>query len=132
MIPDIDLLIEDIAEVEYPNRTYNINIPVDRIDGYTDDLQSIVQSVYLILSTERYQFIIYSWDYGIELVDLFGKPMSYVMSEIPRRVTEALTVDDRILEVKDFEFDVNKKKLHTTFTVVTVSGEFSTTLEVEI
>lgn len=142
MIPNVDILMNDIVEVEYPTRTYKIELRHDpektideiddRINGYTDDIDAIKQAIYLILSTERYKFIIYSWDYGVELVDLFGKPMPYVMSELPRRITEALTQDNRITGCKDFEFEINKSKLHTTFTVITTLGDINTDLEVTI
>lgn len=104
----------------------------DRINGYIDDIEAVVQAIYLILSTERYQYIIYSWDYGVELIDLFGKPMPYVMSEIPRRITEALTQDDRIIDATDFEFKQQGKQLLVTFTAVTNVGNISTEMEVEI
>ena len=68
----------------------------------------------------------------MELVDLIGKPMPYVMSELPRRIQEALTQDDRIDDVVDFEFEQHGKKLHTTFTVVTNVGNIPTELEVEV
>lgn len=142
MIPDIQLLTQEITEVDYPTRTYKIEVRFDpektldeiddRINGYTDDLDAIEQAVYLILSTERYKFPIYSWDYGVELVDLFGKPMPYVMSELPRRITEALTQDSRIEDCKDFEFVQTGKQLLTTFTVVTAAGDIPTELEVEV
>lgn len=32
----------------------------------------------------------------MELKDLFGKPIDYVMPEVERRITEALVQDDRI------------------------------------
>lgn len=138
MIPDIQLLIEDIKEVKYPTETYKIEVsneepPSDsRINGYTDDLIALQQAIYLILGTERYKHIIYSWDYGVELVDLFGKPIPYVIAVLPRRITEALTQDDRIDDVVDFEFEVNKNKVHTTFTVVSTLGNVSAELEVAI
>lgn len=134
MIPTIDILMNDIEEIEYPTNTYKIEdtYNYERINGYVDDLDAIQQAIYLILSTERYRFPIYSWDYGVELIDLIGKPMPYVMSEIPRRVKEALIQDNRITDVKDFTFEVNKKKLHTTFTVVTTIGNIPTTLEVDV
>jgi hypothetical protein len=154
MIPNIPILTQTITEITYPTRTYKINFAnydlnpnkvkvrnlalevgsesYDRINGYIDDLESVIQAIYLILSTERYKYIIYSWDYGVELVDLFGKPMPYVMSELPRRITEALTMDDRIEDVVDFEFKVNGNKLHTTFTAITNIGNISTELEVEV
>ena len=132
MIPSIDILTEEITDVTYPNRTYKIVIDSNRISGYTDDLDSIIQAIYLILSTERYQFIIYSWDYGIELLDLIGKPMPYVISELPRRIKEALIQDDRITDVVDFEFEHKGKVLHTTFKVITTLGEIPTELEVNV
>ena len=137
MIPSIEILSVDIAETTYPNRTYHIvdgdeDSSLTRINGYVDDLEAIKQAVYLILSTERYEYLIYSWDYGIELIDLYGKPMPYVMSELQRRIEEALTMDDRIETVTDFEFEKNGKKLHTTFTVVTTLGNLTTELEVEV
>ncbi len=105
---------------------------MDRIQGYIDDIEAVIQTVYTILMTERYKHLIYSWDWGIELFDLFGKPMPYVMSVLPGRITDALKVDNRIEDVTDFEFDVKGKKLHTTFTVVTNVGNVSTAMEVAV
>ena len=39
----------------------------------------------------------------MELAELFGKPIPYVLSEIPRRIREALVQDDRINDVTDFD-----------------------------
>lgn len=114
------------------SRVTSESIMVNRINGYINDLNSIQQAIYLILSTERYQHIIYSWDYGVELLDLIGKPMPYVMAEIPRRITEALTQDSRIKDVVDFEFETKGKKLHVKFTVVSDIYNIPTELEVDI
>lgn len=135
MIPTIDILSNELTEDTHPSNTYRavlVGDTVDRIDGYTDGLNAIKQTIYFILNTERYQFPIYSWDFGVELLDLYGQPMPYVMSEIPRRVTEALMQDDRIIDVKDFEFEINKNMLHTTFNVITNIGTLPTELEVTI
>lgn len=136
MIPNINILATTIEEVEIPSKTYKIEVTNDekddRLIGYTDDLNAIQQAIYLILNTERYQFPIYSWNYGVELVDLIGKPMPYVMSEIPRRIKEALTQDSRITNVRDFEFEKTKRALHVTFVVDTVVGEVSSELEVTV
>ena len=128
----IYILTEEITEQVYPNKTYKIIIDKDRISGYADDLAAVAQAAYLILSTERYQYPIYSWDYGVELVDLIGKPMPYVMSEIPRRITDALTQDNRINEVVDFEFKPKGKQLYVKFTIVSNIGNIPTELEVNI
>ena len=134
MIPNIDILTSPIESKEYPNRTYkavfsNVNfnkndVYKNRINGYTDDLDALKQTIYLILNTERYKFPIYSWDYGIETSDLYGEPVSYVCPEIERRITEALKQDDRIESVDSFEFDYSEKGiLHVTFCVHTIYGD---------
>lgn len=146
MIPDINLLTTPLEEVEHPDKTYqaiivkSISVENDttkevyrtRIKGYADGLESLKQAIYFILGTERYRFPIYSWDYGVELYDLFGKPMPYVISEIPRRIKEALMVDNRVSDVTDFEFERSGKKLHVTFNVVSNYGNLNADLEVEI
>ena len=132
MIPSIEILTREITETTYPNKTYKVTADKKRINGYVDDLDSIAQAVELILSTERYKYIIYSWDYGVELYDLIGQPIPYVMSELQRRITEALTQDNRIDDVVDFEFTKSGRKLHVMFTVVTNLGNLSSALEVEV
>lgn len=132
MIPNIPILNEEITDIEYANRTYRISDNNNRIDGYVDELDAVKQSIYLILSTERYEFPIYSWDYGVEFIDLFGQPLPYVMSELERRIKEALTQDDRISDVHDFKFNKYKNKVQVTFTVVSNAGEIPTATEVEI
>lgn len=132
MIPNISLLNEEITDVEYANKTYKINLKSNRIDGFIDELESVKQAIYLILSTERFEYNIYSWNYGVELVDLYGQPLPYVISELKRRITEALTQDDRIETVTEFNFEKKGKRLYTTFTVVTTQGNITTGLEVEV
>ena len=82
---------------------------------------------------EKYAFTIYSNDYGIETMDLYGMPVTYVCPELERRITEALMMDDRIEDVTDFEFDTsNKRNVHVSFTVVTIFGDFQAEREVNI
>ncbi len=111
---------------EQPSRTFGMNVSDEVIRGHKDELEAMKQAVFKILQTERYQNLIYSGNYGAELADLFGQPMSYVQPELERRITEALLQDERILSVGDFEFsDIRKGELLVTFQVKTVFGEFS-------
>jgi hypothetical protein len=136
MIPNINLLKNEIKEVQMPTKTYKIEVRTDdledRIKGNVDDLNAVKQAIYLILNTERYEHIIYSWNYGVELLDLFGKPMSFVMAELPRRIEDALKQDDRIKEVSEFEFEVKGRELHCTFVVETEIGNIPSEVEVAI
>ena len=96
-INDIDDFDSDFEEEIETSNTYAIC--GDRITGYIDGLEAIKQAVYLILNTERFEYIIYSWDYGVELYDLFGEPIDFVKSELKRVIKEALEQDDRIIDV---------------------------------
>ena len=68
------------------------------------------QAIYKIIRTERYKYIIYSWNYGIELEDLFGMPVEYCIVELERRISEALLQDNRITAVHSFEFDTENER----------------------
>ncbi len=110
-----------------PGLTYALDAASGRIRGRTDGLSALRQAVYLILNTERYAWMIYSWNYGVELVELIGQPKEYALPELKRRIAEALLQDDRITAVDDFAFEAGKKTIHVTFTVHSVLGD----LEVE-
>ena len=130
MIPNIDVLTTPLEESTHPTRTYKINVEHSRVDGYTDEVEAVIQSMYLIFNTERYEYPIYSWDYGFESKDLFGQPMYYVISEMPRRITEAAMYDDRVTGVQDFTFEEKGESLTVTCRVVTIYGQFDWKVEV--
>ena len=134
MIPlTIGLLNQDIEMEQQPDRTYRMDQDREYIRGHTESLDAVKQAAFKILNTERYQHVIYSWDYGIETMDLYGEPMSYVCPELERRITEALACDPRIMEVTDFEFEmVEKGVLHVTFMIHTTFGTAKMEKEVEI
>ena len=101
-----------------------MNLDTGSIRGYTDKLDAMRQAIFKILQTERYQYIMYSWNYGIETLDLYGEPISYVCPELERRITEALTWDERIESVDNFEFDLPQKGVvHVSFTAHTIFGD---------
>lgn len=125
MIPSTTAFLEQDFEItEQPTHTYKMNLESNLIRGYTDGQEAMKQAIYKILNTERYQYVMYSWNYGIELLDLYGESVSYVCPELERRITEALTWDDRIQSVDNFEFNISKKgEILVTFTAHTVFGD---------
>ena len=116
--------ISVVTNPTQPNKTYKMMIDAERIQGtIISDLETVKQAIYKIINTERYKYLIYSWNYGIELEDLFGKPIPYVLPEIPRRIKEALTQDDRINDVLGFDLSYDQKgNVLAKFTVVTIYG----------
>lgn len=124
MIPNIDDdLLKNIEIEEQPTHTYELQMYKDKIGNYSDGLEAMKQAIYHILSTERYQHVIYSWNYGVELADLFGKPINYCISEVKRRIKEALVQDTRIEDVNNFEFSNEKGNIFVRFKVITIFGD---------
>ena len=124
MIPSTNTILSTDLEVEtQPSKNYKMHLEQNIINGFCDELEAMHQVIYKILNTERYQHIIYSWNYGIELLDLYGEPVTYVCPELQRRITEALVQDNRIESVDNFEFDTSEKRIvKVTFTVHTIFG----------
>lgn len=132
MIPKVtDKLQNDFEYQELPSKTFKLDMSEQVVAGVTDKLEAMKQAIYLILSIERYENLIYSWNYGIELQDLAGKNINYVLPELERRITEALLQDSRITDVTNFDFKKKGKKIHVTFTVITIFGEVQTEKVVE-
>lgn len=123
MIPQIVDNIKSFETKIYPSKTYKVNFEAKQIRGFTDELEAVKQAIVFILNTERYMYEIYSWNYGIELNDLYGEPLSYVYPELKRRIIEALTQDDRIHSVDGFSFSHKDGEISATFTVHTIFGD---------
>lgn len=117
--------LEDVvlAEARMPGFTWHV---VDnRIRGMCDDREALEQTIYHILSIERYQWVIYPQSYGSEIADLIGRPHDYAAAELKRTITEALTQDDRVVDVGEWDivFGNDKDALTVGFTVETIYGE---------
>lgn len=123
MIPQNEILQTEMLQfVTQPSWTYRIREEQKEVRGNIDDLVAIKQAVAKMLCTERYQYVIYDWNYGVEFSDLWGKPMSYVIPEVEQRIVDALCSDDRIESVTDFRFVQNKNSLTVLFHVQTIYG----------
>ncbi len=130
MIPDMNETYEsdtehsDFVEEIETSRTYRLDNENCSVIGKCDDEEAINQAIYKILHTERYSCEIYSWDYGIELQDLYGEDIEYVIAELPYRIKESLEQDDRIESVDDFEIEQSgKRSALCKFKVYTVKGD---------
>lgn len=115
-----------------PGLTHKLDLDQHRVRGTTDGRDAVLQAVYLILNVERYAYLIYSRNYGSELSDLIGKPKDYAMSEMKRRITEALLQDDRITGLDGWEFEPGRKSVRVSFVVHTIYGDVEASKEVDI
>jgi len=124
-MPPVVADADEVRVVNHPTFTYRLLPESNRIMGNVDGLLAMEQFVFKVIFTERYDYLIYNWNYGIELKDLFGKPKSFVKAELPRRITEALIGDYRVLAVRDFSFGetVQREAVCVSFTVETIYGD---------
>lgn len=131
MIPqnriDIELTAEEAVET---SRTYKII--GNRIQGFADGIEALKQAVYKVLSTERYEYPIYSFNYGVEIESLLGKDPVYVQVELKRRIRECLLKDNRILEVDNFRFEASGDTVTCTFDVRSNAEVLTVSQEVTI
>lgn len=108
----------------YPYSSIDYKVSqVDRIIGYTDNLEAIRQAIYHILSVERYTYLIYDDNYGVELEQYIGKDLDYIKATIEETLREALTYDLRILDVSVTEINqVSSDVVKINFNVYTIYG----------
>ncbi len=99
-----NILEQDFKIIQQPSKTFRLDIENKRISVLFDELDAIKQAVYCILNTERFEWLIYSWNYGVEFNQLFGKPVTLVKAKIKKKIREALMQDKRINNVADFAF----------------------------
>lgn len=124
MTPNTDniLLTNLETATEQTSRTYYLDVEKNIISNYCDGIEAMKQTIYCILNTERFNHLIYSWNYGIEIEPLIGESITYVIPELERVINEALIQDSRVVQVSDFKFEVNKNKVIVTFKVITTVG----------
>ena len=89
--------------------------------------------IYKALRTPRYAHAAYDDDYGCELDNLIGEPMSSDVThlEIKRYITEALMVNPYIEELSDFTFTSTHSGVEVTFAVSTGYGTDTITVNEE-
>lgn len=124
-------IITNLETTEDANLTFKVK-DEKRLVGMVDDIEAVKQAVAIILGVERYNYAIYSWNFGFESADLIGKEPAYACPEITRRIKEALTQDDRITDVDTFVFSRKGNGIHASFVVHTIYGDIKTEKEVEI
>ena len=81
--------------------------------------------VYKALLVPRYQYSIYSWGYGSELMDLIGKAYTpqLTKSEAKRYIEEALKINPYILDVNVIDTDFKDSVLSANVKITTIYGE---------
>ena len=115
-------------EHEQTSRTYRLDLQRGRIfaAGSVDELDAVNQFIRKTLVTPRFRCMIYDNQYGSELkqtVIASDVTAEFIETEVPRIVRDALSVDNRILDVYGFSFAFNDDEARIKFSANTVFGE---------
>ncbi len=119
-----------LQEQGFKDRDYKLL--TDKIEGFSDGLEALKQAIYKQLSTERYEYPIYSFRYGIAWKELIGEERAYVRAEMKRMIQEALLRDDRITEVDGFQFEFSGDSCLCAFDVTSIYGDLGIEKEVAL
>lgn len=81
--------------------------------------------IYKAIKTVRYQYPIYSWDYGCEISSLIGQKYTkgLTKSEAERYIKEAILINPYITDVKIIDITFSEDILSVSIQVDTIYGE---------
>lgn len=133
MIPESNIDLTSVEIDNQPSLTYFLDFNKKRIRGKIDNETAIMQLVKKILYTERYAYVIYSGNYGVELERLIGKDYDFIVADVERTIKDALLVDDRIISVSDFKIEkTNIDNMDISFKVNSIMGQANIDLGVNL
>lgn len=83
--------------------------------------------IYKAIKTNRYEFEIYTWDYGSEIESLIGKgfQIGFIKSETKRYIEEALSVNPYITKINKIDVDFKADILTAYVDLETVYGRLN-------
>lgn len=136
-MPDLVEAVEDTS-IAYPKSwLFDFDTGDFVLDGAgnvveADGLTAWVQWCVKAVLTQRLAFVVYNWDYGVDIENVMKQPTRAVIeAELEKEITEALMTDPRTAEVKNFAFEWSGDELHVNFDIVSVAG-FTTQLNVAL
>lgn len=122
-LPEVAGFGTDIVIAAQPSKTWIIDKRQNRVVGMDSGLESVRQAVEIALNVERFRWQIYNTDFGCEVNELIGEDEPYIVSELPRMVEEALSVDNRVVSIDNWVFTRDEDSMTVSFAVHTVYGD---------
>lgn len=125
-------IIEEFDEKWKNTKTYKIDFEKNKIIGMVDGKEAIAQAIYKALNTIRYDFEIYNWNYGCEIVNIIGQSSKDMEALAEKYIEEAVMVDKRVMGIKNFKAERKKNILEIYFVAETTHGDVEIESEVNI
>ena len=133
MLPQTNIdLSGGIVFQDQPSLTWIADPVTNRLRGRGDGWEAVRQAVEVIVNVERFKWQIYTPNFGTDYDGLLGNEPGYVASELQRRLEDAFLPDNRILGIKNFTWSFEDTSLSAAFTVLTVFGDVTSSLEVTL
>lgn len=123
-----DLELDDVEFEELPTNTFLVE--EEQVAGMNEGLEAMRQAVEIMLTTERYDYQIYTENFGVELDQLVGQDPDYIQATFPELIRDAFSIDNRILREENYVFKTSGDTMTITFDVVTVFGTFNQGVEI--
>ena len=118
-------LSQGVTFQEWPTNTWYVNPSTKQVSGMADGQLAMRQAVEIHFSTERFDWQIYTPNFGMQWRGLIGQNPGYVGLEIQRRIQDAIKPDRRMTGIENFSYQVKDENLIVEFTVQTVYGAIS-------
>lgn len=112
-------------EQEQPSLTYKLDLDKGVIVGMVDGIEAVQQAIRKALITPRFKCLIYDNQYGSEIKQAIiagDATPELIQSDIPRLVKDALSSDTRILDVGNFDINMQDDSVYVKFDVDTIFG----------
>lgn len=122
-LPENSALENGVIFEEQSSLTYYADPLTNQIDGLADGLQAITQTIDIILSVERFEWGIYSANFGTELENIAGYDPGYTAAQLKNKISDALSVDSRIIGIKEFSYTNDKEKMTAFIVISTIYGD---------
>ena len=125
---DLDDVEEEIIPYEY-----GIDFETGQLTGeIVSGSEAVKVWAWLALQSARYRYLIYSWDYGVELESLIGTQFSEEFTEARARkmIEECLMENPNITDISNFRADFSGDTLTLMFDIGTEFGEEEMTVYV--
>lgn len=124
----MNIKTSNVEYTSYPNNEWIVNFGDGGDTAPKSNLETIAQAVRFALETGRFKYPIMGSNFGTIFDDLIGADYDYIQSEIARRMTDALLVDDRIVDVANFRYTRDGSNMAVTCTVQTILGNIEYTM----
>ncbi len=130
MLPENQM--ETIGENEKTtDKTQKIDFDNMVIGEDIDSVEALKQAVKIALMTERYKYPIFPHSYGTDYKNALEEGYMKAMGKVKNAVYESLMCDDRITNVKNFDFEKRGNRMIVCFTIETVFGNMRYETEVK-